>query len=145
MATINVRGEEAWKRIRERLGKKALVRAGVMEGATYPDGKSVAGVAAVQEFGGPDIPPRPFLRRTYETHNKEWIERLARLLQGNRPPDAALELIGRLMMADIQATIDDSPSWAEPNSELTLARKESDKPLYHTGVLRGAIDYEVAE
>lgn len=145
MATVTVRGEEVWRRIRERLGKKALVRAGVPEGATYPDGKSVAGAAAVQEFGGPNIPPRPFLRRTYRTYNRAWIERLARMLQHGRPPDAALEEIGRTMMADIQATIDDSPGWAEPDSELTLARKESDKPLYHTGALRGAIDYEVAE
>ena len=47
------------------LDKAAKVRIGFLENATYPDGKPVAMIAAIQEFGAParNIPPRPFFRQ----------------------------------------------------------------------------------
>ncbi|MDE7064902.1 MAG: hypothetical protein K2O70_05450 [Desulfovibrionaceae bacterium] len=156
MATINVRGEEVWKRIRERLGKKALVRAGILEDATNGETKEpIAPYAAANEYGTANIPPRPFLRQTYKTCNRAWIDGLARMLRENRSPDAALKLTGRRMAEDIQATIRSNmqPSNSTATS-LAKAKKvdggesgETMTPgtLIDTGSMLRAIDYEVAE
>lgn len=42
------------------------LKVGVPEGATYPDGKSVAMVAAVHEFGTATVPQRSFIRGWYD-------------------------------------------------------------------------------
>ena len=166
-------GDRLIRRLQEMARQAPMVKAGVMAnaptGATYPDGKSVVMVAIIQEFGGEVtvtpkmrgwlaanlgihlkktttkivIPPRPFMLQTVKTHRADWVKRLGHLLRHGYSPEQALEEMGRTMMEDIQATMDDSPSWATPNSPLT--QKESDKPLYHTGVLRGSIWYEVEE
>ena len=50
------------------------VRAGFLEGATYPDGTPVALVAAVHEFGAPakNIPARPFFRAAIAQNKDKW-------------------------------------------------------------------------
>ena len=39
-----------------------LLRVGFLEGATYPDGTTVAEVAAKNEYGAVGVPMRPFFR-----------------------------------------------------------------------------------
>lgn len=173
MGTTLKGGDKLIRKLQDMARSAPVVKAGVMAdspgGATYPDGKSAVMVAVIQEFGGEVtvtpkmrgwlaanlgihlkktttrlvVPPRPFMRQTVKTHRADWVKRLGQLLRHGYSPEQALEEMGRTMMEDIQATIDDSPSWATPDSPLTLAQKESGKPLYHTGVLRGSIWYEV--
>lgn len=54
--------------------KGGTVRVGFLEGSTYPDGTSVATVAAIQEFGAParGIPPRPFFRNMIKQNAASW-------------------------------------------------------------------------
>ena len=54
--------QRALDRIAKNLSKAASVEIGFAENATYPDGTSVALVAALNEFGTGKIPPRPFFR-----------------------------------------------------------------------------------
>jgi len=53
----NVSGGEklaaALTRMSRQLARPAALRVGFLEGATYPDGKSVAMIAAIQEYGAP--------------------------------------------------------------------------------------------
>lgn len=65
---------DALSRIAGRVGRRGTVNVGFMEGATYPDGTSVAMVAAIQEFGAPrvGIPPRPFFRRMIAKQSPGW-------------------------------------------------------------------------
>lgn len=44
--------EAALLEIAKKVGEKAELRVGFLEGATYPDGTPVAKIAAIQEFGG---------------------------------------------------------------------------------------------
>jgi hypothetical protein len=89
MANINrLSGGEALKakllEISKRVGQKATLNVGFLEGATpYPDGTPTATVAAIQEFGAPaaGIPPRPFFRPMIAAKSREWGPALGGLLK----------------------------------------------------------------
>lgn len=171
-ANISIKGGDRWRKALSRLAqdKKIMVRAGVLEGATTTDGKSVAQYAAYNEFGtvipvtgkmkgffrhqfGVNlkkqvivIPARPFMRRTLENHRQAWVNGVAALLKESRSPEDTLEHVGRRMADDIQAQI---MSNMEPeNSVLTKKIKNEQESgragtLVNTGTLVRAISYEV--
>ena len=148
MASISIDDRRIWERLRERLGKKALVRAGVLEGATNGEtGEPIAPYAAYNEFGAAGIPPRAFLRVTRREKKAEWIENLARALRAGRAPQEALDLVGRRMADDIQAKI--MSNMPPENSEATRRRKNAEEAgkgtLVDTGSLAHSINYEVPE
>ena len=121
--------------------KAMHVRAGVLEGATYPDGTSVASVAADNEYGGPENPARSFMRRTVIERSGVWKDGFAKLMQSN-PPEVALEKLGQQMVKDIKNTI--KAIGAEGgNSKETIKRKGFDKPLTDSGHMGRSIDSEV--
>ena len=90
------------------------------------------------------IPPRPFMRHTFETRKDEWVKELAGRLAAGESPKKALELVGTLMEDDIRAAINEPASdWKPANAPATLKRKKSDRPLIDTSILLKSIDYEV--
>lgn len=105
------------KKIDEMLARaKALkgfrIKAGILEGATYPDtGQSVAKVAMWQEYGVPSqgIPPRPFVHSTGAEKSGEWKGRLAKTLPhylaGKITQDNVKTIVGGQMAADIRETV----------------------------------------
>ncbi|HWH86165.1 MAG TPA: hypothetical protein VNV36_05235 [Pseudomonas sp.] len=135
-------GEKLQKALKELMATKAAhVRAGVLEGATYPDGTKVATVAADNEFGSPTNPPRSYMRRTVVERSGVWKDGFAKLMQSNTP-EVALEILGKQMVKDIQQTI--KAIGAEGgNSKETIERKGFDKPLTDSGHLGRSIDSEV--
>lgn len=90
-------------------GKQAKI--GWPEGKQYPDGTSVAYIAAIQNFGVPDrgLPPRPMLKPTVEANKDRWGkigEKLVRdVANGNLDAVDALDTIGRVAAMDLQVTI----------------------------------------
>ena len=88
MATVTGGGliGRALNRIGNAIGDPQ-VRVGFLENATYPDGKPVAMVAAIQEFGAPNarfpIPPRPFFRTMIRNNRDNWPRQMAALLRAN--------------------------------------------------------------
>lgn len=131
---------------------RAKVKAGVLEGSTYGDGKSVAQVAMWNEYGVAipvsdrmrgflganglhlkkttkqlNIPPRPFMRNTVSDKSDAWqeraVENLRECLVSDRPVQDALENVGMLMQADIQETIDSNMQ--PPNHPFTSSPKEA--------------------
>ena len=133
------------REIAERLKTGTEVRAGFLEGATYPDGTPVATVAAVQEWGAPSkgIPPRPFFRKVIKGEDaKTWGPTLNALLkQTDMDAARALDTLGQVIVGQIKQSIKDTRS--PPNAPSTIARKGFNKPLIDTAVMLNSVDHEV--
>lgn len=144
----NISGGQALQKrldeIAKKLKKKATLRVGFLENATYPDGTPVAMVAAVQDFGSPaqGIPPRPFFRNAVHDHAPEWpnqIEALAR--SADYDAEVILGQMGEVIAGQIRQSIIDTNE--PPLAPATVKRKKSAKPLVDTGHLLQSVDYEV--
>jgi len=125
-------------------GNGAKLRVGFLEGASYPDGTSVALVAAVQNFGAPSrgIPPRPFFTNMVKNHQDEWpgvIE--AALAAENYDAKEAMRWVGEHIAGELRQSILDTND--PPLAPATIRRKGFAKPLVDTGHLLNSIDYEV--
>lgn len=122
----------------------ATLRVGFLERATYPDGKSVAMVAAIQDFGAPGagIPPRPFFRNMVAENKGEWPRQLGNLLvQEDFDAEKALGLMGQGIKGQLQQAIADFVG--VPLKPATVKRKGNDKQLVDTGNLLNNVDYDV--
>lgn len=134
------------------------LRVGFLEGATYPDGTSVALVAAAQNFGTGKIPPRPFFSNMVRTKSGGWPAALAKILKSNNFNAAdGLKLMGEGIVGQLRQSIVDTNS--PPLAESTLKSRgvagmvfnPSDqstfgaKPLVRTGHMLNSADYEVEE
>ncbi|EAT2899708.1 hypothetical protein N4C39_003014 [Salmonella enterica] len=121
------------------------LKAGFLEGATYPDGTPVPMVAATNEFGNPanNQPPRPYFRNAIAEHEGEWQEAMATLIKNGGDTRDALSLLGEIIVDDIKGSIRtlDAP----PLSPVTIARKGFDKPLIDTSNMLNSVSYEVGE
>lgn len=153
-----------------KLGKGGTVRVGFLENATYPDGTSVAMVAAINNYGAPaaGIPPRPFFTNMVNREAGGWGVDMAKALKatGDDVPKA-LALMGERIAGKLREAIVDTND--PPNSPVTNLLKQrfpqggqtfddvlqaradvaagaqapAGKPLVQSGVMLAAVDYEV--
>lgn len=150
----------------------ATLRVGFLEGATYPDGTSVATVAAINNFGAPaaGIPARPFFSRMVASNSPTWGAKLAKLLEMNDWDAAkALDLMGMGIANELRTAIITTTD--PPNSMATNLLKQrfpmggysfddvlkawsdaeagetapAGKPLSWTGHMANSISHEVTE
>lgn len=127
------------------------VRAGFISGATYPDGKSVAMIAARNEYGDPakNQPPRPFFRNAIAEKKDEWAATIGRGLAAGKDAKTILEVVGAQIKGDIQESISNliepalSPVTLERRKNRKVMPNQSDKPLVDTRVMIGDVNYEV--
>ena len=115
--------------------------------ATYADGKSLAMVALVNEFGI-GVPERPFMRRTVQMiMNDPAFMKLFTSLVDPTPGDRfrllpwawfRIGLYGQSMM---QKSITDLKT--PPNAPSTIARKGSSDPLIDTGHMRQSVTWRI--
>lgn len=175
MVTASMKGKEALlARLEAMSNLGGSVKAGVWEDRKAGLGKGkVMDYAPIQEFGGQikvtdkmrgylavnygihlrketthiTIPPRSFLRSTYQRHKGEWFDIVARAIKAGKG-ELALEYAGIRMQDDIRNTI--LSNLPPPNSQATNLIKEKTgwpasigKTLYHTGALHDSINYEV--
>jgi hypothetical protein len=145
---VTVKGGVALERrlgeIAAKLGGGPTLSVGFMEGATYPDGTSVAMVAATQEFGAParNIPPRPFFRQTIAEHSPAWGGAIAKLLAANNyDVNLTLQMTGESIKGQIQDTIASFSS--VPLSPKTIKAKGFDKQLIETDNMINSVDWTV--
>ena len=118
-----------------------VLRAGIIESATYPDGESVAQVAFNNEYGTSSIPPRPFFRQTIRNNKAGWSLSVQNLLKSH-DAETALNLLGQHMQGQLVQTIN---GWsAPPNAPSTIAKKGFNAPLRDTMQMARAINYEVS-
>ena len=127
--------------IAERMGRKQ-VAVGFMEGATYPDGTPVAAVAAWNEYGGPNRPPRPFFRSMISKESGGWGVKMAKLAKfTDYDGDKTLALMGEDIGGALIQSINDftTPGLAESTKEA----KGFAKPLIDTGHMVNSVTYSV--
>lgn len=146
--TVEIKGgaklEAALAKIAASLGSGAELRVGFLEGAKYPDGTSVALVAAVQNFGSPanNIPPRPFFSDMVRRKGPGWPAAVAKNLKAqNYDAARALDAVGFGIEGQLKQSIIQTNS--PPLKPATIARKGFDKPLIDTGHMLNSTDHEV--
>jgi hypothetical protein len=129
---------QAYRKFRQEMKKLdgSFVTAGIHEDAgSYPDGTSVAFVAAANEFGFSG-PARPFLATAVETNRKKLErlqqEELSKIMRGESTVEQSLDRLGFALKVFIEKRIQTSNSWAAPNAPSTAARKKKG------GAARGA-------
>ena len=122
----------------------SAVNVGFLAEAKYPDGKPVAMIAAIQNFGAPraGIPPRPFFSDMIKKRSPEWPKAIGDLLVANRY-DAlrTLQMTGEAVTGQLRKQIQDTN--APPLKPATIRRKGFDKPLIDTGHMWNSVDYQV--
>ena len=145
---IKIKGDaEEWVRRKARAMERAErfhVRAGFFEHSRYPEGEYVASVAVKNEYGVPGrVPARPFMSQALVKMQDPLHQMLKRTLQRNQMEitEEDAERAGLVMQDEIQQSILFG-DW-KPNSEYTIARKGSDKPLIDTGLMLRSVTYRV--
>ena len=136
--------EAKLKDLAQKVSNPGTLRVGFLSGATYPDGTSVAMVAAIHNYGAPaaGIPPRPFFSNVVAKGKKKWGNALVTLLKDNDfDARRALELMGEGIRGEIQNEINNG-SFA-PLKPATVRRKGFDKPLIDTGHMVNSVDSEI--
>lgn len=118
-----------------------LLRVGFLEGATYPDGTTVAEVAAKNEFGAVGVPMRPFFRTMVKSKKASWSTNVANVLAvNNYDIDKTWQLVGEKITGQLRDSIRD---WTTPpNSKETADRKGFNKPLEDTGHMLNSAAYD---
>ena len=146
MATIRggEKFEAAMADLARRLGRPATLKVGFLGNATYPDGKPVAMIAAINEYGAPSRvqPPRPFFRRMINAKQGEWPAAIAGVLQAQgNDVEKALDIAGAAIAGQLRQSIVDLVD--PPLAPSTIARKGFDKPLIDTSHMLKSVDHEV--
>lgn len=137
---------EALDSIRKRVVEgNNVLEVGFMAEATYPDGTSVAEVAAKNEFGDPkeNRVARPFFRRMIAEKKKNWATDLNSLLAHGNSIDEALDLLGKRMGEDLQMSIRNFTD--PPLRPSTIAKKGFDKPLIDTANMLMSVSHRVSK
>ena len=127
-----------------KLGKGGAVRVGYLEGATTPEGVSVAMYAAANNFGAPamGVPPRPFFTNMVADKSPGWGDSLVGILKANdMNVRLSLDKLGEHIKGQLQTSINETN--APPLAEATIARKGFSKPLIDKGYMFNDIGVEV--
>ena len=128
----------------KKVDRPATLSVGFLEGTSYPDGKPVAMIAAIQEFGAParNIPPRPFFRQTIASNSDNWPDFVEGLLfSTNYDPTKTLLKTGEEIKGELQDSIIGFSD--PPNAPSTIAKKGFDDPLISSGFMLQSINYKV--
>ncbi len=136
--------ERAMKEIAKKISTPMVLQVGFLAEATYPDGKSVAMIAAIQEYGAPSrgILPRPFFRNMIAAKSDEWPGAIANLLiETDYDVVRTLQLTGEAIQGQLQQSIIDTN--APPLKEATVKRKGFNKPLIDTGNMINSAAWQV--
>jgi hypothetical protein len=144
MATISGgdKLERALLEMARQVSKPATLRLGFLGNATYPDGKSVALIAALNELGTSRMPPRPYFRNMIAAKSPGWPAAIAVNLKANNyDAERSLDDVGQAIAGQLQQSIRDLTS--PPLSPVTIARKGFSKPLIDTGQMLNSVGYEV--
>ena len=133
---IKIDDKDIYKQLKKQRGK---IEVGFFEGEKYPDGKSVAEVAAFNEFGGGKTPPRPFMRTLVRNHRKIWRKILRDELAKNEDAHISLATLAKYMVEDMKDYI---KIWTyPPNAPSTIAKKGFNDPLVDTGRMMNSVDW----
>jgi HK97 gp10 family phage protein len=108
-------------------------------------GKSMAQIAAENEFGTEKIPARPFMTTSFDQNkdkiNKIIISEYGKIIDGESTVKRSLNLLGLFGVDLVQKKIREIQS--PPNSPRTIAIKKSSKPLIDFGQMIQSVRHKV--
>lgn len=118
------------------------VDVGFLNGATYPDGTSVAQVAFWNEYGTTKTEMRPFFRTMIAVESFGWGILMGKAAKHYDYNGAmVLQFMGVKISEQLQQSI---AGWRYPgNRPSTIAQKGFDKPLVDTGHMQNSVGFEV--
>ena len=109
-------------------------------------GKSMATIAAENEFGTNRIPARPFLSTSFDENRQRIINLIdseyGKILDGESTVRKSLNLLGVFGVGLVQQKI--RAIHSPPNSPRTIAIKKSSKPLIDFGQMIQSVTYKVS-
>ncbi len=122
---------------------KKELRVGFLEGSYYPDSdKTTAEVAALNEYGHEEVPPRPFMKQTIDANNKKWMEIFEKKLKDfDYNIEKTLNFLGLIAMGNVKETI--LKGNFAPLSAETIKKKGHSKPLIDTTHMLNSVEYEI--
>ena len=130
----------ALDKIAANLSNGAEVEVGFMSGASYPDGTSIAAVAAFNEFGTANSPPRPFFRNAIVKNSGKWPKNVATALKANSyDAVAALDSVGFEIEDEIRLEI--RSNTPPPNAPSTVAAKGFSRTLIADGTMLNSVTH----
>lgn len=121
----------------------ATLEVGFVDSGSYNNGKSIAAVAAINEYGSEEanIPARAFMRHATAVGNATVSPVLkaegAKLLAGNQSEYQFLLAIGEHYRNQIKRSITRG-NW-ERNAESTIRKKGFDYPLVHSTTMLNSV------
>jgi len=133
---------QALAQMAAKLKEPGTLRVGFLEGATAPNGDSLALRAFRLEFGTDKMPPRPAFRNMIAAKAGEWPQGIAYQLKAtNYDLRLTLERTGEAIKGQLKESYLDL--WSPPLAASTIAKKGFDKPLIEHGDTINAIAWEV--
>lgn len=150
MTTRIIDDDRIWKKMQRAFktgGGRVLVGIQGKNAQIDRDGLTNVVLGMIHEFGTIDgnIPERSFIRATIDTNIDKYFKVTAKLsakvVVGEMTEKRALEILGLLVVSDIQSFIEAGIS--PPLKPATIARKGSSVPLIDTSVLKNSITSEV--
>ena len=134
--------ERYFRDLAQKVRRGGTLEVGFMSSATYPDGTSVALVAALNEFGTSRAPPRPFFRNMISQKSSGWGPAAGKLLVANNyDVRTTLALVGEGIKGQLQQSI--ASNTPPPNAPSTIARKRHSRTLIDTGQMLNSVTYRV--
>ena len=144
-SNLTPEGKKYFKEL-EQLAKMEVQVGFQADSGSYENGATLAEVAAYNELGTSSTPARPFMRKSFENHEKELqnaCDQVNKTLAKGGTTQQALDELGAFVKGLVQEEIV-SGDFA-PNAESTIAKKGSDKPLIDTGFMRQSVNYQVKQ
>lgn len=134
--------EKYFQQLAQKLSRGGTLEVGFMSSAVYPDGTSVALVAALNEWGTAKAPPRPFFRLMIAAKSAGWGPSAARILKNtNYDVRVTLEQLGIGITDQLKASI--ASNTPPPNAPSTVARKGFSRTLVDSGQMLNSATYRV--
>ena len=103
----------------------------------------IAKVAIANEYGVPEhnVPPRPFMKRTYDGNARKWANMVRDELPQMKKMDLSImaKRLATRIIRDTQTTINEL--MYPPNSPSTIRRKGFNNPLVDTGTMRDTMTW----
>lgn len=139
-------GLQKLKKTLQKLSKET-VEYGYYSEDVYPDGDTVAEIAAINEYGSFENPPRPFFEQSISALRNNPVHDAKRALRKEAEISLTTGVVGSNMDAVGEALVEgvveqivmmDDP----PNSPETVSRKGKNDPLIDTGFMKESTKYK---
>lgn len=141
--TLTPEGKKFYKMLEELAEKE--VRIGFQHGeAQDENGVDICDIAAFNELGTSKIPSRPFLRDSVDNNEAKinsFLQKRTQDIANGASAEKILKQIGVFQKGLVQEEIVNGSF--VPNSEATIRRKGSSKPLIDTGRMRQSVNYQI--